>query len=109
MDGRINNGGARRGAGSPGAGKLNKLKQNVEKFSDIWWNKWEVMMESDDKQERIEAMREFNKLQCKMIPQDTNHNGEVLIRLVKEIAEQNEIPDEITSDNSSGQTPIQSD
>lgn len=60
--------------GNPGTGKLNRIRENVEKFSSLWWNTWEAMMESTDKQEKFEAMREFNKLQCKMIPQDVNNN-----------------------------------
>jgi len=63
--------------GNPGAGKLNAVRQKIDKYHPLWWERWLVMMDSDDKQERFEAMREFNKLQCKMIPtQITGEDGQ---------------------------------
>ena len=74
--------------GSPGAGKLHFVRLKVEKYSPKWWDKWEMAIESDDKQERQFAMAEFNKLQCKMIPQDNNHGGTVKIIIANEADEQ---------------------
>lgn len=45
-DGRQNNGGKRNGAGSPGYGKLEFIKNKVTEHSELWWNEWLEMMNS---------------------------------------------------------------
>lgn len=45
-DGRRNNGGKRKGAGSPGYGKLEFIKNKVNEHSDLWWSEWLEMMNS---------------------------------------------------------------
>ena len=76
-DGRSKNGGARTGAGSPGYGKLEFIKRKVTQHSELWWQEWEIMMQGAWEQKK-EAMREFNKLQAKMIPQDVTSGGKEL-------------------------------
>ena len=107
MDGRVNNGGKREGAGSKGFGRLNRIRENVDKYSELWWNRWEQSMTSDDKQERLHAMTEFNKLQCKMIPTEVTgaEGGEILIKIAKEISDKNET-DESASGNSEGHDEV---
>jgi hypothetical protein len=46
-DGRKNNGGARKGAGNPGFGKVFLLKENVEKFSPIFWDELNKMVKTE--------------------------------------------------------------
>lgn len=75
--------------GNPGYGKLNAIRERVEKYSAKWWEKWEVMIDSDDKQERIEAMREFNKLQCKMIPQQIGSDPDNPIAILANVCSHN--------------------
>ena len=88
MDGRENNRGTiGNKGGNPGAGKLNFVRQQVEKYALKWWNNWEVAIDSDDKQERQFAMTEYNKLQCKMIPQDVKQSGVVKIIIANEADE----------------------
>ena len=104
MDGRINNKGTvGNKGGNPGAGKLHFVRRQVEKYAVKWWEKWEMAIESDDKNERQFAMTEYNKLQCKMIPQDQNHKGTVKIIIANEA---DEPTDESTDDNSEGQSPV---
>ena len=101
-------GGARAGAGNPGYGKLKFLKDKVEQFTPKWWTMWELMIEMGAPEDKRFAMSEFNKLQMKMIPQDIDVAGEVIIQIAKQVAEKyDSTPD--TSESSGGQTPVQSD
>ena len=43
-DGRKNNGGKRAGAGNPGYGTLQFIKDMVDKHGKLWWREWEKMM-----------------------------------------------------------------
>lgn len=58
------------GRGRKNAYQEKNLQENVDKFSPIFWEKLNEYIESgDDCKERF-AMAEFNKIQCKMIPQE---------------------------------------
>lgn len=72
------NPGNKGGTGNPGYRKLRMVSEKVDKFSEVWWKKWEEMIDGEDKQSVRVAMTEFNKLQCKMIPQDITSGGKEL-------------------------------
>jgi len=94
VDGR---GGARPGAGNPGYGKMKILREKVEQHTEKWWATWESMMDGGLPEDKRFAMGEFNKLQCKMIPQDVDVAGELLIKIAKEIADKHETPSDTNS------------
>ena len=68
-------GGARPGAGNPGYGKMEFIRQKVTEFSPLWWVEWEKMMKGKGKADKRFAMDQFNKLQIKMIPQELGGPG----------------------------------
>jgi len=72
-------GGSRPNSGSKGYGQLSLVRENVEKFSDLWWENIVAMMQGESKEDRRYAMTEFNKLQVKMMPQqvENEHSGEI--------------------------------
>ena len=78
MDGRKNNKGTKgnKGNSGKGYGPALALKANVDKFSPIFWDQLEMMITHDDLNLRKFAMTEFNKIQCKMIPQDVTSGGD---------------------------------
>lgn len=100
-------GGARPGAGNPGYGKLKFLKDKVEQHSPKWWTLWEQMVDSGLPEDKRFAMGEFNKLQIKMIPQDVDFVGDIVVKIAKQVADKYDTPPN-TSESSGGQTPIQS-
>lgn len=63
--------------GNPGYGKLKNLKDNVDKFSPLFWEGLNDMMKGD-KTDKKWAMQEFNKIQLRMIPQDITSGGNEL-------------------------------
>ena len=90
MDGRKNNGGARPGAGNPGMGKMKFIREQVEKFSPLWWEEIGNAMQGDDKEMKKFALNEFNKIQVKMVPQtidggedDEGNQAPVQINIIK--------------------------
>ena len=62
--------------GNPGYGQMVFIKEQVERYSKLWWTEWESMMTNGRAEDRRFAMAEFNKLQVKMIPQDLTSGGE---------------------------------
>ena len=64
-DGRKNNGGKKGNkGGNKGYGYVQSIKNNVEKYTPIWWENMGKLLKENDKW----AMAEFNKLQLKMCP-----------------------------------------
>ena len=93
-----NHGGARKGSGSPGYGRMNKVLERVKKHLPDWWNNWEELMNSEDKGDKKYAMTEFNKLQAKMMPQNMeddegNKVQPVLVQIIRK-------PDDNSTENS---------
>ena len=48
--------------------KSQYIKSKVFQFGTTWWDKWEAMMNSGDKDLEKTAMMEYNKLQSKILP-----------------------------------------
>jgi hypothetical protein len=74
-------GGARPGAGNPGYGKMEFIRQKVTEFSPLWWEQWSKMMKSKAKGDVKFAMDQFNRLQTKMIPQEVGGVGGEAIKI----------------------------
>jgi hypothetical protein len=55
--------------GNPGYGKMENIRQNVDKFSPVFWQLMEEFAKSKRKDDKRFFMQEFNKIQTKMIPQ----------------------------------------
>lgn len=55
--------------GNPGYGKSEKIRENVDKFSDTFWTLMEEFAKSKSKEDKKFFIQEFNKIQTKMIPQ----------------------------------------
>ena len=78
-DGRTNNGGARKGSGGKGYGELQFIRTNASKYLPEWWKVvTDHLMNPKDKDLHITAIRELNKIQVKMIPQDITSGGDKL-------------------------------
>lgn len=76
------------------------IKEKVFEYKKKWWDKWEQMMDSDDKNESRAALIEYNKLQCRILPTEiTGADGEQLILNVVGYGLKNKmIEEEETSD-----------
>jgi hypothetical protein len=83
--------------GNPGRGKLAFVRQKVTEHSELWWSEWETMMKGERDDKHL-AMKEFNKLQTKMIPQDMDVGGQVIVQIAKQIADKYDAPQD-TSDS----------
>lgn len=55
--------------GNQGYGKTEMVKENVDKFSPLFWQLMEKYAKSKTKADQRFFMQEFNKLQAKLIPQ----------------------------------------
>ncbi len=62
--------------GAPGYGKMTQLKEQVDKFSPLFWQIMEEMATSKSKDDKKFFISEFNKIQTKMIPQAIDGDGE---------------------------------
>ena len=58
--------------GNPGYGKMQNIRDQVDKFSPLFWQLMEEMATSNRKEDKKFFIQEFNKIQTKMIPQDVN-------------------------------------
>ena len=77
MDGRRKNKGTKNNKGGGlSYPKLKTITENVDKFSPLFWQKLNAMIKSKDKTDVRFALSEFNKIQCKMIPQDVTTGGQ---------------------------------
>lgn len=93
-------GGARPGAGNPGYGYFQTIRNNLEKVSPKWWAEIVLAMEGDDKEMKKFALSEINKLQAKVIPttiQGDEGGGGITITIAKDIADKNLLDDIDTS------------
>ena len=61
--------------GNPGYGKSEMIRQNIDKFSPVFWDLMEVLAQGDKDDKRL-FIQEFNKLQVKMIPQTLQGDDE---------------------------------
>ena len=60
--------------------KTQYIKDKVFEYSDLWWKEFEIMMHSENKDERKTALAEFNKLQCRVLPTEIKSpDGEGLV------------------------------
>lgn len=66
------------------------MRHRINYFAPRWWEEWEMLLESDNMELKKFAMVEFNKLQAKVIPQDLDVKGEVVIQIAKQIADKYE-------------------
>ncbi len=55
--------------GNPGYGKMEQIRQNVDKFAPVFWQLMDEMSKSKSKDDKKFFITEFNKIQTKMIPQ----------------------------------------
>jgi hypothetical protein len=55
--------------GNQGYGKTEMVKENVDKFSPLFWDLMGKFAKSKVKEDQKFFMQEFNKLQAKLIPQ----------------------------------------
>lgn len=55
-------------AGRKGVGKETFVKEQLDKFSPIWWKLIMDMLNGDSREDRRFALAELNKLQIKIIP-----------------------------------------
>lgn len=55
--------------GNPGYGKSEMIRQNVDKFSPVFWDLMDRFAKSKSKEDQRFFIQEFNKIQVKMIPQ----------------------------------------
>jgi hypothetical protein len=62
--------------GAPGYGKMKNLKDQVDKFSPLFWQIMEEFGTSKSKEDKKFFIQEFNKIQTKMIPQAIDGDGE---------------------------------
>jgi hypothetical protein len=63
--------------GNPGYGKSEMIRQNVDKFSPVFWQLMEELSKSRKAEDKRLFITEFNKLQVKMIPTEVGGiNGE---------------------------------
>lgn len=52
------------------------IKEKINEKYLLWWQKWEEMLNSDDRKDVSTAMIEFNKLQARILPtQITDEDG----------------------------------
>lgn len=70
--------------GNPGYGKMQNIRDQVDKFSPLFWSLMEEMAISNRKEDKKFFIQEFNKIQTKMIPQDVSAdvNGEMTLNIV---------------------------
>lgn len=61
--------------GNPGYGKMENIRQNVDKFSPLFWDLMEGFAKSKSKEDQRFFIQEFNKIQTKMIPQELTGEG----------------------------------
>ena len=55
------------------------IKEKVFQYKKDWWDRFEAMLNSDDKDERKTAFAEYNKLQSKILPTEiTGADGATL-------------------------------
>jgi hypothetical protein len=54
--------------GNPGYGKMENIRQNVDKFSPVFWQLMEEFAQSKSKDDKRFFITEFNKIQTKMVP-----------------------------------------
>jgi hypothetical protein len=65
--------------GNPGYGKMENIRQNVDKFSPLFWDLMEGFAKSKSKEDQKFFIQEFNKIQTKMIPQElTGKDGDAI-------------------------------
>lgn len=65
--------------GNPGYGKSEFVRQNIDKFSPLFWDLMEKYARSKDQGRQRFFMTEFNKLQAKMMPTEvTGKDGQPL-------------------------------
>ena len=62
--------------GNPGFGKIEKIKKNYDKYSDVFWRELGKRMEKGEQW----ALTEFNKIQVKMIPQNIETDGVIILK-----------------------------
>lgn len=60
--------GRKSNAGRKGLGKEHFVKDQMDKFSPIWWKIILEMLQSDSREDRRFALAELNKLQIKTLP-----------------------------------------
>lgn len=74
-----------KGHGNPGAGKLHKLLEKLDKFSDLYWETWEEMMTGTDKADKKFAMDHYKSYAVKRMPtvvQGDEEGGPLQVQLV---------------------------
>jgi hypothetical protein len=54
--------------GNPGYGKSEMIRQNIDKFSPVFWALMDEFAKSKNKEDKRFFIQEFNKIQVKMIP-----------------------------------------
>jgi hypothetical protein len=67
--------------GNPGYGKLEMIRENVDKFSPVFWSLMEKMSKSKSREDQRLFIQEFNKLQVRMIPQQIGGVGDEPIQI----------------------------
>ena len=67
--------------GNPGYGKSEMIRENVDKFSPVFWQLMERMSKSKSKEDQRFFIQEFNKLQVRMIPQQLGGIGDEPIKV----------------------------
>lgn len=60
------------------------IKDRVFKYRKLWWDSWEEMMGSEEKDMRKTAMIEYNKLQGRILPVqlEGGNNQQVSINII---------------------------
>jgi hypothetical protein len=61
--------------GNPGYGKMENIRQHVDKFAPVFWQLMEEMAQSKSKDDKKFFIQEFNKIQTKMIPTEVGGIG----------------------------------
>jgi hypothetical protein len=61
--------------GNPGYGKSEMIRENVDKFSPLFWQLMEKFGKSKTKADQRFFIQEFNKIQVRMIPQELTGEG----------------------------------
>jgi hypothetical protein len=72
--------------GNPGYGKMENIRQNVDKFSPVFWDLMGKFAKSKSKDDQRFFIQEFNKIQTKMIPQQLTgaNDGPVQVQWLKQ-------------------------
>jgi hypothetical protein len=61
--------------GNPGYGKMENIRQNVDKFSPVFWDLMDKFAKSKAKDDQRFFMQEFNNIQTRMIPTELTGEG----------------------------------